>query len=334
MPKRTLALALTCAALLSAAPEALAQTADHLTLSVAGFRIRRPCDGVVEILAGRTMPVTANASRAVDFKLMKAGVAQPLAAATVVPKNGIATWSVRYPHTGRHAVVATLPSEDPALVITKAQVVDVVWPNAIRSAGWVKLAVPYYRQQHRLSCEAATLRMAHNYFWPGRVRSDLQVHSLTGVDPRRPNVRGGCDPDRAFCGDVNAYMFQGGYGVHDAPIAAAATKLSPCRPGLRLAGVVPTRLALYLDLGYPVVLWGAHAGIRSGVMPVRWVAWTGRTVTAWNVEHTWLVIGFHGSIANPTTFLIHDPKQGTRTVTASQLAAFARPFRTAVVVRG
>jgi len=176
--------------------------------------------------------------------------------------------------------------------------------------------------------------MAHNYFHPGAIDRDMQVYRITGIDPRRPARWGGCDPDRAFCGRVDGLMMRDGYGVHAGPIARAATAYDRCRPGLRLVDYSAATIASHINNGYPVVVWGAHAG-PSGIVRYRWRAWTGRYVTAWSIEHTWTVIGFRGPVSNPSRFIVHNPS-GSRafTVSRSQFRSFTKYFETAVVVRG
>jgi uncharacterized protein YvpB len=204
------------------------------------------------------------------------------------------------------------------------------------AGGGLLLTVPYYKQRYRLSCEAAALRSAHNYHDPSSIDSDGQALRVIGVDRRaRSGGRWG-NPNTHFVGDPNGIMMRSGYGVHASPIARAATKYDSCRPAVKLYRPSRQMIARYLNNGDPVIVWGAHAG-RNGIVRRSWRAWDGSPVRAIEIEHTWTVIGYRGSITNPTAFIIHNPSASGRarqTVTNSQFYAFTRYFRTAVVVRG
>lgn len=96
------------------------------------------------------------------------------------------------------------------------------------------LAVPLYLQQHPLSCEAASLRMALAYRKVDVAEDDLL--SQIGVDPtpHTGNVWG--DPYKAFVGNVNGKQMTTGYGVYWGPIARVAGNYRRATEVLRLVG--------------------------------------------------------------------------------------------------
>jgi hypothetical protein len=248
------------------------------------------------------------------------------------------TWSSRASGSGMWRFTASYLGNDTTLPSSgRAGPVHVryVTPKWSRFAdGGVLLLTPRYRQQRALSCEASSYRSAHNYFRPGHLAYDTQVYDKTGWDRRRPNVSGGCNPDRAFCGNVDGLMMRDGYGVHVDPVARAARIFDGCRPGVVLRGYSYAALASYVNDGFPVVVWGAHSG-PTGIYRKTWRAWDSHYVVAWSVEHTWAVIGFRGNPANPTSFIILNPSNGvTTTVSVAFFNNFVKYFRTALVVRG
>lgn len=314
-----------------------------LRLDVVGERLR-DCYGWHEVIAGRRYVLRAYARvpGVVAFTVHRwssgAWVPYVVTGRTVV--SGVASWSA-IARAGSHVRFNARFVENATTLggpVSSWRLIRVVTPRWRRfSDGGVRLSVPYYRQQYRLSCEAASLRSAHNYFRRSHITSDLSVYRVTGYDRRRPAVTGGCNPNRAFCGNVNGTMMRDGYGVHYPPIARAATYFTGgCRPSMTIRGTAftPVAVARMINDGFPVVVWGAHRG-ASGIYRYRWRAWDGTLVTAWSVEHTWTVVGFRGRVSSPRAFIIHDPSgPSTATVSRSAFESFTRYFRAGVVVRG
>ncbi|MFA5889776.1 MAG: C39 family peptidase [Actinomycetota bacterium] len=316
-----------------------------LAIGLSGHRIKDLCAQYHEVVYGRYLTVRAdtspNATGSVRFELKAwdGDSWNPAGSSTRTLSNGNASIRYKAGASGKRLITAKFLGNAVGLPATSAtmRILYVTPPWTRYSDGGLRLKVPYYRQQRRLSCEGAALRMAHNYFHPGRIDYDTSVYKITGIDPRRPARNGGCNPDRAFCGNVDGLMMKDGYGVHYRPIALAATSYDKCRPGIALRTYSYATLAGYLDNGYPVVVWGAHKG-STGIHKYNWRAWDGSYVTAYSVEHTWTVVGFRGKPGSPTHFIVADPSKsssgGVKTVTTSQYYAFTKYFKTAVVVRG
>ena len=335
----------------SAAPSAAAglklpgvpsvQKPSLLPLRVAGHRIREMCTGTYEVVAGRTFTVTViatdDASGAIRFDLERTradGGWEPVSSIVRTLSDGRAVLALRATPVGRWRISAAIDGShgapDAAPIVLRY--VAPRWRHF--ADGGVLLSVPWYHQQYRLSCEAATLRMAHNYHDPSSIDWDSQVLRVIGVDRRaKRNGRWG-NPNTHFVGQPNGIMMRTGYGVHAGPIARAATHYDTCRPSVKLYRPSRQTIARHVDNGYPVIVWGAHAG-RNGIRRLSWRAWDGAWIRAYEIEHTWVVVGFRGKVSNPTAFIIHDPSgRARRTVSAAQFYAFTKYFRTGVVVRG
>lgn len=307
---------------------------------VSGHRIKDRCTGYHEVVAGRRFTVTgiSSVAPALTFLLEKReadGGWTQIATYDRTPADGRASVTLQATPAGRRRLTIGMPVPGDQLVGVAHVLLDYVAPRWQRYAdGGLRLSVPWYQQQYRLSCEAATLRMAHNYHDRGSISSDGQALRMIGVDRRARSGNRWGNPNRAFVGNPNGRMMKTGYGVHYGPVAAAATRYDSCRPAGKLLRPSRQTIARYLNDGYPVIVWGAHRG-ASGIRRVYWRAWDGRRVAAYSVEHTWVVIGFRGSLSNPTRFIVHDPSgRARRTISASDFWAFTRYFRTGVVVRG
>ena len=309
-------------------------------LGVDGHRQRNKCNGTFEGIKGRHVRLTARgpagAPATIRLERKEDGVWIDGRSRDKTLHGGDATWTLGVDWSGKRRISVYLPPTDTHLEATSVtKKVKSVSPRWTRlQNGGVRLHVRYRKQQHRLSCESATLRMAHNYFHPGRIDRDMHIMNVMGISKRRPARDGGCNPNKKFCGDVNDYMMRGGYGVHSGPIARAARHYSACHTPVEIDGYRARRIAGYVDQGFPVIVWGAHPG-ASGVYRYVWRAHDGERIVAYSVEHTWTVIGFRGPPTDPTHFIVHDPSRGRDLVkTRGQFWRFTKYFRTAVVVRG
>ncbi|MBI4434488.1 C39 family peptidase [Candidatus Uhrbacteria bacterium] len=200
-----------------------------------------------------------------------------------------------------------------------------------------KLRVPFLKQEHALSCEVATLRMALAY--RGVTVSEAELLAAVGFDPaprtgnvlvgRAPRNSEGAkwgDPDEAFVGDVDGIMSKTGYGVHAGPIGRIAGRY-------RTAEVIENGTAASLTdaiaNGNPVITWG-HLG---GGKPLRWRTLGGKEVRAVDGEHTRVVIGYNGTREDPAGFFVIDPIYGEQYWKTEKFVANWEPLgRTGVVI--
>lgn len=313
-----------------------------LSAHINGERIKDLCTDVHEVRWGMPYEIRAVSSSAssgdVSFRFERkiSGAWQPSVSYTRPLSNGGATLALKAGTSGLFRITVSMKETLTRLGASRTLYMAHVTPKWHRYAdGGFRLKVPWYHQQLRLSCEAATLRMAHNYFKPGHIDRDWDVLKVTGVDdrPKRGNRWG--NPNKTFVGKPNGRMMKTGYGVHWAPIARASTWFTKsCRPAIVLARPSRATIARYVALGFPVIVWGAHSG-ATGIYKRVWKAWDGDWVTAWSVEHVWVVVGFHGKADRPTSFIVHNPSgSARRKVSLRQFDAFTKYFRRAVVVRG
>ena len=198
------------------------------------------------------------------------------------------------------------------------------------------LEVPLYHQAHRLSCEAAALRMALAY-------EDISADELTliadmGHDlrPARFDVHGRLaawgDPAAAYVGNpdgrITAYT---GYGVYSAPVAraartAGATVLAE-GSGLYGSGIAPALVYRAILEGHPVVAWISNT--YHAVPLASYVSYDGATVRYTLTEHAVTLIG-----VRPDAVLINDPWFGQAWHPKAQFESAYRTFAQMAVVLG
>lgn len=169
-----------------------------------------------------------------------------------------------------------------------------------------RLAVPFHRQDHKLSCEVATLVMALRF--RGINIEEQPLIDAIGFDPtpKKNGVWG--DPNKAFVGDINGDQPGTGYGVYWGPIATAAQKYRSARA---FTNGKLTDITSEVIKGNPVIFWGtAGTGKR-----IDWKTQTGENIVAITGEHTRIVIGFVGSQENPSKIITLDPLYGEKNFT-------------------
>lgn len=165
----------------------------------------------------------------------------------------------------------------------------------------IKLDVPAYLQQHALSCEVASLRMALAY--RGINETEEKLLDEVGYDPtpHKGNVWG--DPYKAFVGDVDGKQMTTGYGVYWGPIARVANNY---RKAKDFEGRKVSDLTKELSDGNPVVIWV----YSSGGIPTKWYTPEGKEIYATSGEHAVTAVGFVGSENDPTHIIVNDPLVG------------------------
>lgn len=169
----------------------------------------------------------------------------------------------------------------------------------------VKLSVPYFYQQHKNSCEAASLRMALAYY--NINTKDLDIVEKFGYSPKMKDVANNVwdDPQLMFVGDVNGTDRNQGYGVYGQPVLKAVKSFG--RSGTYETNITPSFLAKAIRNGHPVVLWG-YTTLNEP--PYLWNTPKGQVVKAFKGEHARVVVGVRGTIDNPLGFYVHDPLTG------------------------
>ncbi len=188
------------------------------------------------------------------------------------------------------------------------------WTKPAASPTTVRLAVPYHRQEHSLSCEVAALKMVLGYY--GERVSEDDLIALLPVDDPGPRQAGNVwgDPDLGFVGDIDGRIPNGGYGVYEAPIVELAGRY---RSAAAITGVTLQDLLAEVDAGRPVIVWGTLGDGRD----ISWTTPQGKRVAAIAGEHTRVVIGFTGTPQQPKRLILHDPIYGTITMTKEKFLA-------------
>jgi uncharacterized protein YvpB len=167
----------------------------------------------------------------------------------------------------------------------------------------VKLAVPLHYQEHKLSCEIASLLMALNYRGVKVTESELFARlPVSFPGPRQAsNIWG--DPNLGFVGNVDGYMPDTGYGVYEKPIYDLAVKY---RPAKIISSTSIENLITELSNGNPIVVWGV---VGPG-QDISWKTPGGKTINANMDEHARILIGYTGDSKNPQLMILLDPIYG------------------------
>ncbi len=169
------------------------------------------------------------------------------------------------------------------------------------TAQQVRLPATFHKQEHTLSCEIATLKMAL-----GVHRIDIPESELISKLSFDPTPKGNGtwgDPNKGFVGNIDGQMLRDGYGVYWDPIAAVGDTYADANV---LQHSSPQEIAREISKGNPVIVWG-YDGARK---VYSWTSSDGTPIKAVNNEHTRLVYGFDGSIKSPTRFYLIDPATG------------------------
>lgn len=175
----------------------------------------------------------------------------------------------------------------------------------------VKLDVPFHRQEHSLSCEAAALQMA--LAAKGVNISESTLIDQISVEPMWGN------PHTGFVGDINGKMLKTGYGVYWEPITRVGSRY---RESAAFEHGSPSSLALEIANGNPIVFWG-YVGSGRGR---KWITPDGTPIIGIAGEHARVLIGFRGSVDNPAGFYLLDPIYGELYWNTGKLQSNGAPF--------
>lgn len=167
----------------------------------------------------------------------------------------------------------------------------------------VKLPVPYFHQEHSLSCEIACLKMALNYQGAKVSEQDLIKRLPFDATPKGTETWG--DPNKGFVGDIDGTMGANGYGVYWEPIAEVGRHW---RKTEILEDGSAQDIAANILAKRPVIIWG-YAGAGNARI-VEWRTALGKKVAAVSSEHARVVTGFAGGPQHPEVFFISDPYLG------------------------
>lgn len=88
--------------------------------------------------------------------------------------------------------------------------------------GGIKLDVPLVKQKRSLSCEAAALASALNYFGIDVTEERIIDQMPFDKTKKKDDVWG--DPDSGFVGDIDGRSILSGYGIYWKPIAKLSSE--------------------------------------------------------------------------------------------------------------
>jgi uncharacterized protein YvpB len=191
-------------------------------------------------------------------------------------------------------------------------------------------------QDHRLSCEAAALKMALAY--EGIAVDENTLMRYMSLDPRPAKfdaagrlVAWG-DPAQAYVGDPDGRIERyTGYGVYDAPAAKAAVRAGAhvvaAGSGLYGTAIAPSVVYEAILDGHPVVAWISNT--YHDVRLSRYTAYDGATVWYTVTEHAVTVIGVRRGAV-----LINDPWFGQAWHTKAQFESAYKTFDHMAVIVG
>lgn len=153
------------------------------------------------------------------------------------------------------------------------------------------LAVPLFRQQHALSCEAASLRMALGAIGLSLDESDILDRLTRDPTPRQVLPDGSViwgDPDVGFVGSLDGVFAQDGYGVYDGPIADVASTLG-LSGTTHAQGTTPTDIYGAVAQRVPVLVWVPYGLTVNG--RGEWSTPEGKAIAYVLTEHCVVVAG-------------------------------------------
>jgi uncharacterized protein YvpB len=194
----------------------------------------------------------------------------------------------------------------------------------VAGAAIAKLNVPYHRQEHSLSCEIASLKMALDYAGVNVSETEL-INNLNFDPPIQKTGKVWGNPYQGFVGDIDGKMGRTGYGVYWEPIVAVGNIY---RPTHYFTHMTAHDIANHILNNRPVVVWG-YSGYGG---KLTWNTEDGEKINAINGEHARVVIGFTGNQDHPEGFYILDPIYGELYWSADKLIKNGAPFENAGVV--
>jgi len=167
----------------------------------------------------------------------------------------------------------------------------------------IYISAKFQRQEHAVTCEIASLRMALNYL--GENVTEDELIEKINFDTRKSKSLGVWgDPNIGFVGDVNGSVFKGtGYGVYEKPIQELASKY---RKSAVIKNADLSKVIENINKRNPVIVWG----LLSDTEPIYWRTNEGKTIGVYPGEHTRIVIGYSGDISNPSKIIMMDPIYG------------------------
>lgn len=185
-----------------------------------------------------------------------------------------------------------------------------------------KLNVSYFKQENPFTCEAATIKMALNYF--GDLLSERDILKFMPLDPTQRSGDIWGDPDKGFVGNVLGKNNLESYGIHAAP---TSKWIQNWKKTDLMQNASLSQLAKHIENNHPVIIW-IYKG-QGNIL--KWKTREGKIIEVVEGEHTILLTGYAGSVDEPKLFYYIDPEEGYKKMTSQELLQFASPFRMSAV---
>jgi uncharacterized protein YvpB len=292
--------------------------------AVHAFGAAPPLTSPADYLPGRDLALKLHLAAGTPYVVRRfGGISAP--ASLAASWQGYADWGAW--DILRDTVLLAPTDPDPA-----PQPVSLAAANAYRmQADNYRMWAPAVQQSHPLDCESAALTAA--LAARGVTVTQDWVLGQIGADARQPVtdaygtiLRWG-DPNLSFVGDVDgSEPHDTGYGVYQAPIAAAARTAG--RPAVGATGWDPWAVLDEVARGHPAVIW-----VDTTFEPVpmhTWVAWDGAVIPYAIGEHAVTIVGVD-ALAGTMTLL--DVAEGVfRTFSIAQYIGFFASFGDMAVV--
>ena len=172
----------------------------------------------------------------------------------------------------------------------------------------VKLAVPAFRQQHKATCTAASLRMILAY--RGISSDEIGLVNAMGYNPRPADTSTDPptwdDPQTMFVGSIDGSIADWTAAGPDAPPVARAARAYG-RNASYATGITSSWIAHQIHNGTPVIMFGSFRATGN----VTWKTPSGATRIMNQTGHATVVIGVKGEPTSPLGFWVNDPLRGT-----------------------
>ncbi len=173
----------------------------------------------------------------------------------------------------------------------------------------VLLKVPYYQQQYTNSCEAAATKMVLEYH--GIYLDEDEILKSFNYNPRQKDTTNNVwdDPNEMFVGFVDKKGPENGYGVYGPAVVKGIKKFEVDATHHASSSINLKLIAQSIKDDKPVIFWGYTSLTQK---PYTWKTESGKTIKAFRGEHARVVVGFEGTVNNPTGFYVHDPINGKK----------------------
>jgi uncharacterized protein YvpB len=112
-----------------------------------------------------------------------------------------------------------------------------------------------------------------------------------------------------FVGFIDKRGAENGYGIYGSGVVKGLKNLDMDAKYYASSSISLKTISQSISNKKPVIVWGYTSLTQP---PYTWKTETGTLVKAFRGEHARVIVGFDGSINNPTGFYVHDPLTGKK----------------------